>query len=586
MGRIPDHIVEEVRDRADIVQTVGRYVTLKKAGARYLGLCPFHAEKTPSLSVHPEKQIFYCFGCAVGGDVFAFRMRHDGLEFPDAVRSLAREVGVEIPVTGAEADSRVMGVYRANDAAADYFRQTLRGRDGAAARRYLEQRGVARELWERFGLGCAPAGWDGLVSKFQEPGKSLAAAEQAGLVAPRQSGEGHYDRFRNRVVFPIVEPSGRVIGFGGRLLGDDPADPRTPKYLNSPETQVYKKGRALFGLAHALDALRAAGRAIVVEGYFDVLALHAAGLREVVAPCGTALTADHARRLRRYVREVVLLFDGDEAGIRAAERALPTLLAEGLRVRAVLLPAGEDPDTLLNRHGAEALRAAVEAAVILLDHLMEQKLVGTSSGAWAKSDAVQALAPLLRELRDPIERADYLRTLAKRLELPVRALEQAIGLGGRDEAPPTPLAHHISAEELDVVSRTLIGALTATPELSARVEPAHLRALPDGPGREIVEALVADDSGAGLGGLVSRAAERLRPELRDALLEVAVRAEPVDASLSELAVQECLDRLERQLWDREARALTGRIEAASDAEEIEALLQEKQRLLEERRTLH
>ena len=405
-------------------------------------------------------------------------------------------------------------------------------------------------------------------------------------MAARQSGDGHYDRFRNRVVFPIVEPSGRVIGFGGRLLGEGPADPRTPKYLNSPETQVYKKGRALFGLAHALDALRAAGRAIVVEGYFDVLALHAAGLREVVAPCGTALTADHARRLRRYVREVVLLFDGDEAGVRAAERALPTLLAEGLRVRAVFLPPGEDPDTLLKRQGAAALCAAVEAAVILLDHLMEQKLVGTSSGAWAKSDAVEALAPLLRELRDPIERADYLRTLAKRLELPVRALEQAIGLGGRDEAPPTPPAHHISAEELDVVSRTLIGALTATPELTARVEPAHLRALPDGPGREIVEALVADDSGSGLGGLVSRAAERLRPELRDALLEVAVRAEPVDASLEELAVQECLYRLERQLWDREARALTGRIEAASDADEIEALLQEKQRLLEERRTLH
>ena len=583
MGRIPDHIVEEVRDRADIVSTVGRYVTLKKAGARYLGLCPFHSEKTPSFSVHPEKQIFYCFGCAVGGDVFAFRMRHEGLEFPDAVRSLAREVGVEIPETGGDT-GRVMQIYRANDAAADYFRRALRGREGHAGRDYLDARGVPRELWERFGLGFAPAGWDGLLSKF-EGRASLEVAERAGLIAARQSGDGHYDRFRNRVMFPIIEPAGRVIGFGGRVL-DQTADPRSPKYLNSPETPVYKKGRALFGLAPAVDAIRAAGRAIVVEGYFDVLALHAAGLREVVAPCGTALTPDHARRLRRYTREVVLLFDADEAGGRAAERSLPALLAEGLRVRAAFLSAGEDPDTLLQERGPEALRAAVNGAVVLLDHLLDEKLVGASAGAWAKSDAVEALTPLLRELVDPIERADYLRTLAKRLDLPVRALEAAIRLERPDEAPPTSRERHISAEELDIVSRTLIGALTARGELRARIEPTLLRALPDGPGREIVEVLVADDSERGLGGLVSPAAERLRPELRDVLLEVAASAEPADAAAAELAVRECVDRLWRRLWDREARALTERLETATDPDEIEALLVEKQRLLEERRTIH
>ena len=362
MGRIPEHVVEEVRERADIVQIVSRHVTLKPAGQRLKGLCPFHDEKTPSFHVHPDRQFYYCFGCGEGGDVFAFVMRQGGLEFTDAVRSLARELSIEIPESGRGLEGgRAQSLYRVNEKALEYFRNALRSPAGAGARRYLEERQVPVDLVDRFRLGFAPPRWDGLLRQLGGA-EALDAAVKTGLVAPRQTGDGHYDRFRGRIMFPITEPSGHVIGFGGRALEGEGATSDTPKYMNSPESPAYKKSRALFGLPLALDAIRKSGRAVVVEGYFDLIALHRAGLAEGVAPCGTALTPEHVRRLRRYTNEVVLLFDGDEAGQRAAERSLPVLLSEGLRTRAAFLPTGADPDDLLRTSGPEALRAVVDNA--------------------------------------------------------------------------------------------------------------------------------------------------------------------------------------------------------------------------------
>ena len=417
MGRIPEQVVAEIRERADIVQFVGRYVTLRRSGSRYWGLCPFHGEKTASFQVNEDKQIFYCFGCGAGGDVFAFRMRQEGLDFPDAVRALGRELGIAIPEAGA-GENQAAAAHRANDAACAFFRSELRGPNGGAARQYLAERGVTEDLVDRFQIGFAPAGWDGLVSHLRRASVPLADAEAAGLVARRQTGDGHYDRFRSRVVFPITDPSGQIAGFGGRAMGDD-----TPKYLNSPESPVYKKSRVLFGLAQALDAIRQSGRVIVVEGYFDLLALHRAGLHEAVAPCGTALTQTHAHRIRRYAEEVVLLFDGDAAGQAASERALPVLLAEGLRVRAAFLPLGDDPDTLLAKSGVAALRSCVDSAVPLLDHLIERALKDAAGHAWAAADAARSLAPYLRAIGDPVERAAYVRQLSSQLEIPPAALD-------------------------------------------------------------------------------------------------------------------------------------------------------------------
>ena len=310
MGRIPDRVIEEIRERADIVQVVGRQVSLKRSGSSYKGLCPFHSEKTPSFQVHPDKQIYHCFGCGEGGDVFSFRMRHDGSDFLDTVRELAQEFGVEIPSTGGDRASRSAPLYELNDKALAWFRRNLRGPAGGPARAYLERRGVPQDLVDRFQLGWAPAGWDGLLSELRRERASLERATEAGLIAARQSGEGHYDRFRNRLVFPITEPTGKVVGFGGRSLGDD-----TPKYLNSPESPIYRKGRALFGLSLAIDPIRQRGRVVVVEGYFDLIALHRAGIAYGVASCGTALTADHAARIndgRTGGNVVIFAFSDDD----------------------------------------------------------------------------------------------------------------------------------------------------------------------------------------------------------------------------------------------------------------------------------
>ncbi len=583
VGRIPEHVVDSVRERADIVAVVSRHVALRKQGPRHWGLCPFHSEKSASFQVHEQRQIFYCFGCGAGGDVFSFRMRVEGLDFPDAIRAIAREVGVEIPDSREDSDGRVMQLYRVHDAAVEFFVDTLRGREGAAARRYLESRAVAPELLERFRVGYAPPRWDGLVSQLQGGGHGIALAEQAGLIAKRQNGDGYYDRFRDRVVFPIAEPAGRVVGFGGRALDDS-----TPKYLNSPETPIYRKGRALYGLAQAVDAIRASHRAVVVEGYFDLLALVSAGVHEVVAPCGTALTQEHAARLRRYAQEVVLLFDGDEAGERAAERSLPILLGEGLRVRAAFLPQGEDPDTFLRKQGEAALRSLVERAPVYLDWLIDTRLRGASGHAWNKADATRALAPALRAIADPIERADYLRQLAGKLELPVAALEASLAAGGSRVASPEADPSHSSPEGIDTVSRTLLGALLAFPDLAERLEPEHLAALPQGYGRELLENLVASALEHGVRAverLVSPESERLNVQQRDVFLALAARAEPLERPAAERALRDCQLRIASQSWQRESHALQLRLRDTRDPGEEDTLLLAKQRLLEERRAV-
>ena len=582
MGRIPDQVVTEIRERADIVSVVGRHVTLRKQGNRHWGLCPFHDEKTASFQVHEDKQIFYCFGCHAGGDVFAFRMKQDALDFPDAVRALARELGIDIPEAGGE-ESQAGAAYRANDAACSFFRTELRGPNGAAARKYLAERGVDEELIDRFRIGYAPPSWDALVSHLRRARIATADAETAGLVARRQNGDGHYDRFRGRVVFPISEPSGQIAGFGGRAMGDD-----TPKYLNSPESPVYKKNRTLFGLGQALDAIRASGRVIVVEGYFDLLALHRAGLHEVVAPCGTALTQNHAHRLRRYAEEVVLLFDGDAAGQSAAERSLPILLAEGIRVRAAFLPLGEDPDTLLAKSGVPALRACVDSAVPLLDHLIERALKDAAGHgtAWAASDAARSLAPYLRALTDPVERASYIRQLSSQLEIPPAALDEALrqdkAASGRPA--PRPAAPAVTLE-LPPAERALVAALAAHPDLHPSFGELDFAWIAQGPGRELLGRLLDASREHGRGAvaqLLSSDQEPLSAEQHALLLRLCAEPGLEAASAAARSISDCIAVLEIAALSRAKRELEKRRESCTDAGARNDLDEEIQRIVTRR----
>jgi DNA primase len=342
-GYIPEDRIEEIRNRINIVDLVSEYITLKKAGRNYLGSCPFHKEKTPSFTVNAEKQIYHCFGCGEGGNAFSFLMKINNMTFPEAVRHLAGKLGVPLPsweFTPEEKSRQDLreSLHRVNQLAADYYAKTLRSAAGSAGRGYLDKRMIKPEIIETFRLGYAPEGWRNLRDHLQKEKIPLKHAEQAGLLVSRKDGD-YYDRFRGRLMFPIEDINGKVIAFGGRIIGEG-----EPKYLNSPESSAYVKGRNLYGLARAKNAIRRDDYLIIVEGYFDLLALWNNGIPNVAATLGTALTREHVDLIKRYTGAVAVTFDTDAGGKAALERSMSLFLEKGLRAKAVVLPDGKDPD--------------------------------------------------------------------------------------------------------------------------------------------------------------------------------------------------------------------------------------------------
>ena len=423
MPRIPEDILQRIRDATDIVDLVSEHVQLVKKGRNYSGLCPFHDEKTPSFSVDPDRQFYHCFGCGVGGNVFKFIQEIDRVTFVEAVKFLADRAGVALPERSGPSREEVEAadeLYRANDLARKYFHHLLLNDDvGASARTYLQTRGLTGETIEHFGLGYAPPEWDALLKVAGRRGLSPQTLERAGLALPRSTGRGHYDRFRDRVAFPIANLSDRTIAFGARALQPD----QEPKYLNSPETPIYHKGRVLYGLADTRDAIRRQDAALVVEGYMDLISLAQAGIQHVVATSGTALTEDHGRLLARFARQVVLLFDGDAAGSTAAMRACEALLGTSLDARVVSLPSEHDPDTFVQENGPDTLLKRAENAQSVLDFYLEQLAQQYDlSGVEGKARAVERLKPLLAKPRDAVRRDLLLREVAERLSVDEQSL--------------------------------------------------------------------------------------------------------------------------------------------------------------------
>ncbi|MYC72524.1 MAG: DNA primase [Gemmatimonadetes bacterium] len=423
MPRIPEDILQRIRDATDIVDLISEHVQLVKKGRNYSGLCPFHEEKTPSFSVDPDRQFYHCFGCGVGGNVFKFIQEIDRVTFVEAVKFLADRAGVALPEHSGpsrEETEAADNLYRANDLARKYFHHLLLNDDvGANARTYLQTRSLTGETIERFGLGYAPPEWDALLKVAGRRDLNPQILERAGLALPRSTGSGHYDRFRDRVTFPIANLSNRTIAFGARALQPD----QEPKYLNSPETPIYHKGRVLYGLADTRDAIRRQDTALVVEGYMDLISLAQAGIQHVVATSGTALTEDHCRLLARYARQVVLLFDGDAAGSTAAMRACEALLGTGLDARVVSLPSEHDPDTFVQTHGSDELLKRAENAQSVLDFYLEQLAQQHDlSSVAGKARAVERLKPLLAKPRDAVRRDLLLREVAERLSVDEQSL--------------------------------------------------------------------------------------------------------------------------------------------------------------------
>jgi DNA primase len=414
---ITDDVIAEVRNRADIVDVISEYLPLKKAGRNYRALCPFHPEKTPSFMVSSAKQVFHCFGCGVGGDVFGFVMKSENIPFPQAVKVLARKFGVPIPQRRVSPSAkreieRKEELYKVNQVAMVYYRDLLFSRDGTLARDYLGKRGIGKEIIEEHGLGYALNGWDGLVNHFTGKRVSLKLAEELGLVIAKRTG-GWYDHFRGRIIFPIFDLNGKVVGFGGRAL-----DENATKYLNSPESALFKKGQSLYGLHVAKGFIREKGLALIVEGYMDLLTLHQFGFKYAVATLGTALTEKHVRILKRCSDRFITCFDSDESGAAATIRALPLFLDEGITCAVIRLPGKHDPDSFLQGGHRDEFQEMLSQAIPIFDFFIDGVLSKSDlASADGKAKAVDEILPMVERIGNRIIRESHVKKLGERLAL-------------------------------------------------------------------------------------------------------------------------------------------------------------------------
>ena len=475
---IPEHKLEEIRERTDIVALVSRYVELKKSGRSYKGRCPFHEEKTASFHVTPEMNRFKCFGCQAGGDAIAFVQRYLGKSFVDSVRELAREAGVDLDAAADPSQRERQQIKEVTDFAAEHFRSRLWDEEkGGKAREYLRARGVEDAAARAFGMGWAPTSWSELSDKLLRAGM-LEWGAKAGLVQKRTSGDGYYDVFRGRLMIPIRSPEGRTIAFGGRLLEGDEG----PKYLNSRESLLYRKSEILYGLDQAREEIHRKKAAVLVEGYFDCIGMHRAGVKNAVALCSTALTNGHLAALARAeAKELVLLLDGDDAGRKAVERLAGPLLAAGSSTRVALLPQGEDPDTFARRAGGPAVLALLGEARPLSEHLFNSVLpAGRSASFEEKMAALERLRPVAAQLPVGLTRSAFFSALSTHSGLPAAELEA--GLKGKaapaKPVPKPPPVRAVTAASParsfpperapDALEASFVAALLRDPRLASR----------------------------------------------------------------------------------------------------------------------
>ncbi len=586
--RFEEHFLEEVRAASDIIDVISPYVKLKKKGKNWFGLCPFHNEKTPSFSVQRERGMYYCFGCGVGGNAITFLVEHDGMTFPQAVEELANRAGIAIPVQRAEYEGRERDrdlVREALEAAAVFYQGMLKDDKGNEAVSYLKSRGITGATAKTFRLGFAPDGWDGLLNYLKGKGFSEEMQAQAGLVKPRESG-GFYDTFRNRLVFPFMDRRGRVCGFGGRIL-DESDD--APKYLNGPETVVFRKGSVLYGLPQAVETMLKEERALLVEGYFDVMSLHQAGIRGVVAASGTAFTEKQSLILKRLVKRVLLLFDADAAGLKAAFRSYSSLVREGLEAAFLPMPHGEDPDTMIRNEGAEAfrsrLRHAMGVVAFYFDSLetpVEELDVGD------RATATRDLLDLLRHDGDSLRRSMSLQEVSARVGLDEDTLRREMETLTERDAP---------YEERKAGSQ--VRQVQAPP---ARVESDLLRMLLSGSEHyeEILTRITSDDfkdnrasalfnrirnefSGEGSVS-IDRLLEHTEPAERGLIASLLAEETPIPSEKGDAVVEQFLRSVENRRSKEQRRRLKASIDQArraGDDETVQRLLKEYQEMSSE-----
>jgi DNA primase len=560
---INDNVLAELRSAADIVEVIGDHTRLKKAGRSWKGLCPFHNERTPSFTVDRDKGLYHCFGCGAGGDVIHFVRQIDRLDFPEAVEALASRFGVSIPRRAAR-DGRIDRREKLLEAvaAAHRFYVGELERPGNPAAAYLESRGVSGDLVRRLGLGFAPAGWDSLARALSAAFPENVLLE-AGLLQPGQEGKRAYDRFRERLLFVVRDDRGRPVGFGGRAL----ASGAEPKYLNSPESPLFQKKRLLYGLSDARDAIRRRERVILVEGYFDHLAMAAAGLDETVASMGTALTPEQCEKLRRLVERVVVCYDGDPAGRAATRSALSLILAQGFQAAVVRLPDGEDPHDVLRREGPRSVSDRVEGAADylawLLDDLRPEDPALTSA---EKTGRTEAVLDVVRAIPDPIRRYEECRRVSRRVAVPLEVLWQRIAPAAVRPAPPTPPAAGttaapgvLSSAEIPAAERWILQILLSASECKSLITEGLRDEYVTHPAvRRILETLRRTEEGLETIDF-QRQIAHLTEEDRIFVSGIALEEHP---AATPRGVESALKQLERRYLEREESEIQRAIEQA------------------------
>ncbi|MDD4878993.1 MAG: DNA primase [Candidatus Omnitrophica bacterium] len=484
-----EQVLEEIQSKADIVEIVGSYIPLRRAGRNYKANCPFHKEKTPSFMVSPSKQIFHCFGCGAGGNVFGFVMKMENLDFPEAVRALAEKTGVELPRftrSQFETSGYALQIYKLNELAASFYSSMLSGTDaGRRAASYLKERGVSDDIAAKAKLGFAPDDWSGLINFAKGKGVSVELLERAGLVMPREGG-GHYDRFRNKIIFPIFDIKNRVVAFGARVL-----DNSLPKYINSPETEVYIKSRHLYGFNFSLQAVKEKDFCIIVEGYLDFLVPYQNGITNIAASLGTSLTELQARLIKRYTKNVVMLYDGDSAGEAASLRGLDIFLQEGMQVRVATLPKGFDPDSFVRAKGAGEFDSLIAGAADLFDYKLG--VLASRYDAKRSSDKAKMCAemlPTIAKVSDAVLKSEYVKRLGERLQVSEGALLSELKKvrPDREYEPSEELSSSAGKSQAAMAEKIIIGLMLDDPETIAQVKEA-LKAedFTDGGTRKIAE---------------------------------------------------------------------------------------------------
>lgn len=625
---ISDETVQRVRDETGIVALIGESVKLVRKGRSFLGLCPFHKEKSPSFNVNEERNFYHCFGCGASGDALKFVMETEGLSFVEAVRRLAERAGITIVETGGAPDQRAREEQKRKDeehyaalaVAASFFERMLREHPlRAHAERELERRGLradsatgpVADTLQAFRIGYAPYGWDSLVQHLRAAGISPVVAERVGLLAPRKQGPGHYDRFRHRLMFAVMDLQGRVIAFSGRSLADPSAaecqaaslvppqvggDPPA-KYVNSPESPVYRKREAVFGLWQARQAIRQAEDCVLVEGNFDVVSLHARGVGNVVAPLGTAFTAEQGKAIKRFSPRVTILFDGDAAGRKAARGAREPCRDVGLTARVASLPDGIDPDELVKVRGPDAVRAVIKAAQPMLEHLIEVALDHFPTDAAGRAARLREVAELVKSEDDPaVARMaeSFADQVAKRLTDAGEATFRGLYDGVRRElrrAAERPGAVRVPAprrqEPQDLIQFEIFGAVLDFPELLEDPEVGEVLAILDG---DVAAGLAALRQACEAGSL--RSPELVLAKIPGSINQLAAarmaapRLESAALAKADLVGNgDRLKRLEHRRWKSETVASLHRAARAGDREQEDALLEEAQRRALERHGL-